>query len=414
MEMKTMAKILIVDDKESNLLALQNVLKSLDVEIVKALNGDDALRATLNHDFALAILDVQMPVMDGYELASLLRGDRRTRHMPIIFLSAVYFDDPHVFKGYASGGVDFITKPFHPEILLSKVRVFLELSAQKDEIVRQKAELEDLVAQLERQIEARKQAEQELFKARMLEALGTLAGGIAHDFNNMLTVVLGKIELARISANDDRVDQLLDAAANAITKATELTGRFITFSGGGRPLKKAVVVETMLSSVVSALAGSNVRHEFHLQEDLWNIEVDVKQMDQVIYVLVANAREAMPHGGTLEVRAVNWESRGEEDATGLALREGPYVKISIADDGPGIAKENLGKIFDPYFSTKQRSSEKGMGLGLAIANSIVSRHKGYIQAQSEAGAGASFHIYLPALKSESPASEQPRMAAKKH
>ncbi len=414
MEMKTMAKILIVDDKESNLLALQNVLKSLDVEIVKALNGDDALRATLNHDFALAILDVQMPVMDGYELASLLRGDRRTRHMPIIFLSAVYFDDPHVFKGYASGGVDFITKPFHPEILLSKVRVFLELSAQKDEIVRQKAELEDLVAQLERQIEARKQAEQELFKARMLEALGTLAGGIAHDFNNMLTVVLGKIELARISANDNRVDQLLDAAANAITKATELTGRFITFSGGGRPLKKAVVVETMLSSVVSALAGSNVRHEFHLQEDLWNIEVDVKQMDQVIYVLVANAREAMPQGGTLEVRAVNWESGGEEDATGLALREGPYVKISIADDGPGIAKENLGKIFDPYFSTKQRSSEKGMGLGLAIANSIVSRHKGYIQAQSEAGAGASFHIYLPALKSESSALEQPRMTAKKH
>ena len=416
MEMETMAKILIVDDKESNLLALQNVLKSLDVEVVKALTGDDALRATLNHDFALAILDVQMPVMDGYELASLLRGDQRTRHMPIIFLSAVYLDAPHVFKGYASGGVDFITKPFHPEILLSKVRVFLELSAQKDEIIRQNAELEDLVAQLERQIEARKQAEQELFKARMLEALGTLAGGIAHDFNNMLTVVLGKIELARISAKDARVDRLLDGAANAIAKATDLTGKFITFSGGGKPLKQEVAVEKILSSFVSALAGSNVRQEFQLQEGLWNIEVDPRQMDQVVYVLVANAMEAMPHGGTLEVRAVNWESGGEEDATGLALRKGPYVKISITDDGPGIARENLDKVFDPYFSTKQRCSEKGMGLGLAIANSIVSRHGGYIHAQSEKGAGASFHIYLPALKSAEPAQamERPHMTAKKH
>ena len=416
MEMKTMAKILLVDDKDSNLLALQNVLKSLDVEVVKALTGDDALRATLNHDFALAILDVQMPVMDGYELASLLRGDQRTRHMPIIFLSAVYFDAPHVFKGYASGGVDFITKPFHPEILLSKVRVFLELSAQKDEILRQKAELEDLVAQLVRQIEARKQAEQELFKARMLEALGTLAGGIAHDFNNMLTVVLGKIELARISAKDDHVGRLLDGAANAIEKATDLTGRFITFSGGGKPLKQVVAVEKMLSSVVSALAGSNVRHEFHLQEDLWNIEADVKQMDQVVYVLVANAREAMPNGGTLDVRAVNWDSEEDEDAAGQAMRKGPYVKISITDDGQGIAEENLEKIFDPYFSTKQRCSEKGMGLGLAIANSIISRHGGYIHAQSEEGAGASFHVYLPAFKSAAPAQamERPHVAAKKH
>ena len=124
-----MAKILIVDDKKSNLLALQNVLKALEVQIIPALNGDEALRASLHHDFALAILDVQMPAMDGYELAALLRGDPHTRHIPIIFLSAVYSDDPYVFKGYSSGAVDFITKPFNPEILLSKVRVFLEMDA---------------------------------------------------------------------------------------------------------------------------------------------------------------------------------------------------------------------------------------------------------------------------------------------
>ena len=129
-----MAAILIVDDKESNLFALENVLKRLDVEIVKALTGDEALRATLNHDFALAILDVQMPGMDGYELANLLRSDARTTHIPIIFLSAVYSDEPYVFRGYESGGVDFLTKPFRSEILLSKVKVFLELNCQREEL----------------------------------------------------------------------------------------------------------------------------------------------------------------------------------------------------------------------------------------------------------------------------------------
>ncbi len=129
-----MAAILIVDDKQSNLFALENVLNRLDVEIVKALTGDEALRATLNHDFALAILDVQMPGMDGYELANLLRSDARTANIPIIFLSAVYSDEPYVFRGYESGGVDFLTKPFRSEILLSKVQVFLELNCQKEEL----------------------------------------------------------------------------------------------------------------------------------------------------------------------------------------------------------------------------------------------------------------------------------------
>ena len=139
-----MAKILIVDDKENNLFALESILKRLDVDVIRALTGDDALRATLNHDFALAILDVQMPGMDGYELASLMRSDDRTRNIPIVFMSAVYSDDAKVFKGYESGGVDYITKPFSSEILLSKVRIFLELNEQKQEVERKSALLEGI------------------------------------------------------------------------------------------------------------------------------------------------------------------------------------------------------------------------------------------------------------------------------
>ena len=163
-----MAKVLIVDDKESNLFVLENVLKRLAVQIVKAATGDEALRATLNHDFALAILDVQMPVMDGYELANLLRSDERTRGIPIIFMSAVYSDEPYVFKGYEAGAVDFITKPFVSEVLLSKVRVFLELNERKAELASHKDRLEGLVAQLEKQVEARRRIEREILQKNTL------------------------------------------------------------------------------------------------------------------------------------------------------------------------------------------------------------------------------------------------------
>jgi PAS domain S-box-containing protein len=161
-----MAKILIVDDKANNLFALENVLKPLDVDIVKASSGDEALKATLHHEFALAILDVQMPEMDGYELANLLRQDSKTRHIPIIFLSAVYSDEANIFKGYESGGVDFLTKPFSPVVLLSKVRVFLEIHEQKSRLIKQKAELEKAVSELEDQIERRKRVEAELVRAK--------------------------------------------------------------------------------------------------------------------------------------------------------------------------------------------------------------------------------------------------------
>jgi len=120
-------KILIVDDKEANLYALEKVLENVDAQIIRATSGNDAFIACLHHEFALGILDVQMPGMDGYELAEHLRADENTLQLPIIFLTAVYSDEHHVFKGYRAGAVDFVTKPYRPEILLAKVRIFLQL-----------------------------------------------------------------------------------------------------------------------------------------------------------------------------------------------------------------------------------------------------------------------------------------------
>lgn len=157
-----MNTILIVDDKENNLISLERVLRRLDVRIIWALSGEEALRACLNHDFALIILDVQMPSMDGYELAGFLRSDPATQDIPIIFLTAVCSSEQYVFQGYASGGVDYITKPFNPDILLSKVKIFLELHKKKNELTSQKAQLESLVHHLKEQIDAREKAEQRL------------------------------------------------------------------------------------------------------------------------------------------------------------------------------------------------------------------------------------------------------------
>ncbi|MCI5208859.1 MAG: response regulator, partial [Candidatus Electrothrix sp. ATG2] len=135
-------KILIVDDKANNLIALESALSDIDAHFIKATSGHAALREVLRHDFALAILDVQMPEMDGYELAQLIRTRKQTSKLPIIFLSAIYSDDFHIFKGYDSGAVDFITKPFSPEILAGKIRFFIAIYLQKNKLKETIQELE--------------------------------------------------------------------------------------------------------------------------------------------------------------------------------------------------------------------------------------------------------------------------------
>ncbi|MCG8553565.1 MAG: response regulator, partial [Desulfobacterales bacterium] len=189
--MQIKQKILIVDDKPENLFSLKKVLAELDAQTIEALTGNDALIASLNHDFAMAILDVQMPEMDGYELAELLRSQEKTGSIPIIFVSAVYSSDYHVFKGYESGAVDFLVKPFETQILLSKVNIFLELDRQKRALAASKETLEKRVAErthelmeknraLQTEIERRKRAEQTVRKSQkqweeIFEAIGHIA-----------------------------------------------------------------------------------------------------------------------------------------------------------------------------------------------------------------------------------------------
>jgi PAS domain S-box-containing protein len=242
-------------------------------------------------------------------------------------------------------------------------------------------------------ITERKRMEEEMLRAQKLESLGILAGGIAHDFNNILTAILGNISLALTGQEPGSpLFRRLKEAETASLRAQHLTQQLLTFSRGGEPIKKTISLERLITdSAGFALRGTNVRFDFHCGEHLWPIEADEGQIGQVINNLVINACQAMPRGGSISINAEN-TLIGDKD--GLPLKAGRYVKVKVKDSGIGIPEEHLGKIFDPYFTTKQ----KGSGLGLAVTYSVVKNHDGYIDVESKLGAGTTFAVFLPALE----------------
>lgn len=241
----------------------------------------------------------------------------------------------------------------------------------------------------------RKRAETEILKMHKLESIGILANGIAHDFNNMLTAILGNISLSkRYLSPDEKVYSRLTDAEDACMEAKELSYRLLTFSKGGEPFRKKTIISDILKETVTlSLSGSSITSEFVIPDNLYPVEIDRDQIDEVLRNIVTNAREAMPEGGTLKVYAKNITDT-ENDR--LPLKDSNYMKISIEDSGIGIPEENLSKVFDPYFTTKEMGAERGTGLGLAICYSIIKRHEGFLTVESRTGMGTTFHIYLPA------------------
>jgi PAS domain S-box-containing protein len=241
-----------------------------------------------------------------------------------------------------------------------------------------------------RDITERKKMEEELIKAKKLESVGILAGGIAHDFNNNLQAILSSIMLAEACTDSkDEISKILEEAKKVVLRSKNLTRQLLTFSKGGEPIITTISVQELIKDSTNlTLSGSNVRCEVDIQDELWSIEADKGQMNQVISNLVINADQAMPEGGIIRLRAENTNVAAKDS---LPI-EGRYIKITIEDYGIGISQENLQKIFDPYFTTKK----KGNGLGLAITYSIIKKHGGYITVESEIGVGTTFRIYLPA------------------
>jgi PAS domain S-box-containing protein len=259
----------------------------------------------------------------------------------------------------------------------------------------------DVTALKQAEIE-REKLERRLQHAQKIESVGLLAGGIAHDFNNILTTIIGNISLAKHKLDSvNEVMDLLNEVETASTRAQMLTKQLLTFATGGSPVKEAASIrDTLKESCRFVLRGSQSRCEFSISDDLWPAEVDTGQISQVIHNIVINANQAMPKGGTIRVSAENVTSRNDSN---LPLNPGKYIKISVADQGVGIAEDHLPNIFDPYFTTKQ----EGSGLGLATSYSIIKKHDGRIAVESKLGAGATFHIYLPATDKPLPEKRNP-------
>jgi PAS domain S-box-containing protein len=285
------------------------------------------------------------------------------------------------------------------------------LNSHREQLVRlveeRTSELYQANEKLRKEIADREKLEDELLKAQKLESMGILAGGIAHDFNNLLAAMLANISLAILDVGRGHpAYEQLSAAEKASLRAQDLTRQLLTFSKGGFPVKRTTdLMELIGDSSGFALRGSRVKCEISKAEDLHLVDVDQGQISQVIHNLVLNADHAMPEGGTVSIHCSNVEV-GKNSA--LPLKEGSYVRVSIEDNGVGIPREHIAKIFDPYFTTKQ----KGSGLGLATSYSIIKKHGGHISVESKLGAGTIFSVaWLQPQKNGPPREHRKRLFA---
>ena len=241
-------------------------------------------------------------------------------------------------------------------------------------------------------ITERKQMEHRLLQAQKLEAIGVLAGGLAHDFNNILGVIGGNISyvLSILAGNTD-ISEALNDAQKGVKQARALTQQLITFAKGGEPITKIADLRKIIEEAASfVVRGTKTPCVFDFADDLWHAEVDGGQINQVITNLVLNASQAMPKGGAINVAVSNHLHKSDDS---LPLAPGPYIRITVEDQGVGISGKHIDRIFDPYYSTKRT----GKGLGLATTHSIISRHHGHISAESALDKGTTFNIFLPAV-----------------
>lgn len=363
------AKVLVVDDVPENIVALEALLAGPDIEVLSASSGAEALEMLLANEVALSLIDVQMPEMDGFELAELMRGSPRTRHVPIIFLTATDRNALRTFRGYEAGAVDFLYKPFDPFILRNKVDVFIQLNRQK--------------LQLARQLEA---------EQRLLRTNEMFTAVLGHDLRNPLAAVLASAELLtrlcdeprlltvvqRIHASGSRmgrmIDQVLDVArARAGQLALVPTPTDIL------PLCEGVVAEFEALSGTPALKLSARGNTV--------ISVDGDRLAQVLSNLVGNA---IRHGDNSQPVRIDIDGQSSHS-----------LRIAVSNAGviPAAARATLFQAFSGQNSgpSQPRGREQGLGLGLYIANELVSAHGGRIEVRSNETDGTTFEVHLSRL-----------------
>jgi two-component system, NtrC family, sensor kinase len=410
--------VLIVDDVEANLVSIEALLSGMDCQVVLARSGNAALRQLLRREFAVVLLDVQMPEMDGFEVARNMNLDPVARETPLLFLTAMHESDGSVLKGYGSGAVDFLFKPVNPTILRGKVRVFLDLYRARQKLAASREALEKtnreltLVAQAKAALAEEFRAanvelatayqnlastQSQLVQSAKMASLGELVAGIAHEINNPLaflqshlhTVQRSQAELEPVvrpvlseplSKHWQRVQNRLSEMHLGLERVADLVVKLRTFSRLDEGTVKRVSVRECIESVLTISRHRfgeliQVRTEYGEPDQL---ECYSGLLNQALMNLVSNCIDAMPDGGTLTIR------------TG---QEADRYAISVADTGVGIPRDLRHKVCEPFFTTKPPG--QGTGLGLSLTYSIVQRHGGTLEIEDNGERGTKVTIGLP-------------------
>lgn len=345
--------VLLVDDTSENLVALEALLRRPDIELICAHSGAEALEQCLVHDLALALVDVQMPEMDGFELAELMRGAERTKHVPIIFVTAGARDQQRVFRGYDSGAVDFLYKPIDPKILISKVNVFVELAQQRRQL------------------------------AQALQLNEMFMGILGHDLRNPLAALAAGVEVLSMRLDDDHSRKVLDRMRSSATRMEEMIGELLDLTlsrlapgmGLARTREPLEVCE-LLGRVIDEL---RIAHEREIVLDGARCEAsgDPERLLQLFSNLIANA---LTHG------------KPNTPVTAHVACTGTDYVVEIHNEG-AIPRDVLTTLFEPF--RRPRNKSGGLGLGLYIAKQIAQAHGGDVTAQSSEATGTVFTVRVP-------------------
>ena len=386
-------KVLIVDDKPENLNALEHLLRNLDIEVVQTLSGPEALNLALKHDFCVAIVDIQMPGMDGYELAELLRSNEGTATLPIIFVSAVYSDAYHHRRAYEAGAVDFMSKPFAPEILLSKVKIFMELAQQyqalQSEVAQRRQAEEDLLKLNEKITQAN-------HKLRELDRMkDQFVANVSYALRSPQAVI--KLHLSLLErGKPEKQAEYMQTLRREVGRLEIMIEDLLDLSkiDQGRlsltmvPVDLNELLGQILSDRITQAEENGLTLKYKPADDLPKAMADSTALRQVVPNLLTNAVNFTPAGGLVIV------------TTAVSLRDGiDGVTFTIKDTGPGISSNDLPHIFERFYRGEagRKVQTPGTGLGLAIVKEIVDRLGGQISVESKPGHGAAFTVWLKSV-----------------
>ena len=366
------SSILLVDDIEANLIALEAALGDLDCELVRTSSGNDALRQLLKREFAVILLDVQMPGMDGYEVASLARQNPRTRDVPIVFLTANHNTEENVLRGYGSGAIDFLLKPVNAQVLRAKVSAFLDLHNSRK--------------RLADEVQAHKKTLRSLELAN--EALRHFTSAASHDLRAPLRTICSFLQLVIEDAGpslDAQSKDYIERSIRAGSRMSSLLDSLLSYAQLRRPTHWThvdcnAVAEQVRSDLSDALAKSEGTLEI---ASLPVIHGDVDRIYQLLLNLVSNALK-FRRPDTPPTVSVSAERIGDE------------WELSVADNGIGVEPQHCKTVFDAFRRLHNQSEYDGSGLGLAICQQIVEQHGGRIWMTSRRGQGSRVHVVLPA------------------